>query len=544
MAAARLYHTVTLLANGKVLAVGGGNSSSGVLSSAELYDPATGQWTPTGSLNIAREAASAVLLPDGKVLVAGGQAGYYNDLTSAELYDPATGTWSMTGDLHVARYLHEMQVLANGKVVAFGGYQRGTTATTASTELYDPATGEWTETAAMNRSRAGFFSTVLEDGKILTAGGCAYGYCPGYIEPTAEIFDPAMNTWTLTASPNEPRSGTTMVTLNDGRAFVPAGVSFAGGWWHATDTVEGYDPSTGVWTAGAPMASATETPAVALLDNGQVLVAGGNDGSWLLSSTQVYDPVNDTWLNAGRMQVARRLAGTLKLPDGRVLAAGGTGADWSQTSSAEIFTPGAQPGPPQAAFWFSPGDPSVFDTVQFYDQSSDPDLGMSIVSWSWKFGDGTTSSDTSPSHRYAQDGSYNVTLTVTTSDGRSGSTSQTVEVRTHDVSILWASVTSKGRVGRTSPLQVGIGNVRYPEMVQVDFYKSVPNGSEYLGSITKSVPVMSKKQTTLFSLNYTFTDADRAAGKVNFQMVATIQGAREAFTGDNTVVTRPTVVTG
>ena len=67
---ARYFHTATLLPSGKVLVAGGYNGS--ILSSAELYDPATGMWTPTtGPMINARDGHTATLLPNGKVLVAG-----------------------------------------------------------------------------------------------------------------------------------------------------------------------------------------------------------------------------------------------------------------------------------------------------------------------------------------------------------------------------------------------------------------------------------------------------------------------------------------
>src|SRR5438309_4456758 len=94
-------HTATLLPNGKVLVAGGGDID-GIHPSAELYDPASGTWSATGSLATPRSGHTATLLPNGKVLVAGGGDG--SILASAELYDPASGTWSATGSLATARF--------------------------------------------------------------------------------------------------------------------------------------------------------------------------------------------------------------------------------------------------------------------------------------------------------------------------------------------------------------------------------------------------------------------------------------------------------
>ena len=104
--------------NGKVLVAGGRDSDMVELASAELYDPATGTWSATGSLNTARYDHTATLLPNGMVLVAGGNP---DELDSAELYDPATGTWSVTGSLNDGRADHVETLLPNGMVLVAGG---------------------------------------------------------------------------------------------------------------------------------------------------------------------------------------------------------------------------------------------------------------------------------------------------------------------------------------------------------------------------------------------------------------------------------------
>ena len=178
----RSYHTATLLPNGKVLVAGGGNNyDTGVyLSSAELFDSATGLWSSTGSMSNARDGHTATLLPNGSVLVAGGDNNNYGHLSSAELYDPATEVWSSPGPLSVGRAHHASTILPNGMVLVAGGLDDSNNCI-ASAELYNPATGIWSSTGSMSLARYAYTATLLLSGKVLFSGG-SNGYPLSIVE--------------------------------------------------------------------------------------------------------------------------------------------------------------------------------------------------------------------------------------------------------------------------------------------------------------------------------------------------------------------------
>jgi hypothetical protein len=170
MQQARNYFTATLLNNGEVLVVGGSYWGTFVqygLTSAELYNPSTGTFSFTGSLNTGRYGHTATRLNNGKVLIAGG-TNNSTALSSAELYDPVTGTFTVTGSLPCACG-SSPTLLANGMVLFSGGFD-GTNAV-SSAELYDPNSGTFVPTGSLNVARAGPSSTLLGNGKVLIAGG-------------------------------------------------------------------------------------------------------------------------------------------------------------------------------------------------------------------------------------------------------------------------------------------------------------------------------------------------------------------------------------
>jgi hypothetical protein len=157
MLTAREGHTATLLPNKKVLIVGGASqflpTGQVALSSAELFDPSTGNFSATGSMDFQRSAHTATLLPDGRVLIAGGYSGdlsqpFSGTALTAELYDPSTGTFTPSGQMAVPRYGHSATLLNSGKVLIAGGEVVGGY-TQSTAELYDPVTGLFTLTGSM-----------------------------------------------------------------------------------------------------------------------------------------------------------------------------------------------------------------------------------------------------------------------------------------------------------------------------------------------------------------------------------------------------------
>ena len=129
MSSPRYRHTATLLNDGRVIVAGGSNSNAPCncttfLSAVDLYDPATNQWTATGALLTARYAHTATRLDNGKILVAGGFGGIPDTLSASgsplgtvELYDPATGVWSPVAAMNASRTEHTATLLPSGLVL-------------------------------------------------------------------------------------------------------------------------------------------------------------------------------------------------------------------------------------------------------------------------------------------------------------------------------------------------------------------------------------------------------------------------------------------
>jgi hypothetical protein len=360
--------TVTQLQDGRFLIVGGVLSPGAVegvptayLASAEIYDPNTCQFTPTGSLTTGGRALhTATLLPDGKVLVAGGyrgEGGSYG-LATAEIYDPATGKFTATGSLYYGRGQHTATLLEvsdlpaiEGKVLIVGGYNDSSKVDVRCAEIYDPASGTFTLDDCMPTRRNGHRATLLQTGSVLITGG----YDPNNIQATALVWSSDDGTLpgnfqSTTGPMTTPRASHTSTLLPDGKVLLTGGSGSAPDppTTPALSLTEIYNHATGLFTTGPSLITARQHHSAVLLPDGNVLVAGGNNNTdygfhWrfggtqaqkdqFLASVELFDPAGPSFTNLPSMNTGRSHFELGLLANGDVLATAGGYA------SAELYS--------------------------------------------------------------------------------------------------------------------------------------------------------------------------------------------------------------
>lgn len=255
-------------------------------------------------------------------VVVGNPAG---SVTSAaaqlSVYPPERGGCFVAApDSVVRRAGHTATLLSDGRVLITGGSD-STLATLASAEIYDPASDTFQLTGAMTTPRGLHTAALLSDGRVLVLGGVGLN--------SAEIYDPATGVFTPTGSMNVAGDGQAATLLANGKVLLTGG--YNGG---PSPNAQLFDPATGTFTATGSMSVGRYNHRAVLLQDGRVLVAGGSGG---VASAELYDPATGIFGAAGSMSAAREHFTATRLADGRVLVVGGLGV-----SGAELFDPVAR----------------------------------------------------------------------------------------------------------------------------------------------------------------------------------------------------------
>jgi hypothetical protein len=343
------------LHDGRVLICGGTATGQvgGILASAELYDPAARTFAATGSMTVPRAGQTITMLRDGRVLVTGGvkNVGFRSELASAEIYDPASGTFSATGSMSVPREGHTATLLRDGRVLVVGGSDNGTH-TLDTAEVYDASIGSFSRAGHLNQPRVAHVAALLGTGKVLIAGGGRGGMPGGYISyDTAELYNPSTRTFSpMLARMHYDRVGAAAVRLNDGRVLIVGGKSgkvmvgmrtLAG--MAPLNTAEIYDPEAGIFVATGNMSAPHYLATATMLNNGNVLVVGGYtiQGPAVVGmrDAEVFLTESNVFSHVGQTHVARLTNTATLLNDGEVLIAGGVNGNSLITASVEFYSP-------------------------------------------------------------------------------------------------------------------------------------------------------------------------------------------------------------
>jgi len=324
MTTSRYDHTATLLPNGMVLIAGGvpiNFPDADVLASAELYDPATGNFTATGSMTTGRAQHTATLLPDGRVLMAGG-----TESLTAEIYDLSAAVFARTGDMVAKTYSGPFAALLRSGKVLVAGYP--------TAQIFDPATGNFFATSPYAAAAPSVLEsvTLLADGRVLLTGAiniCYEALCANPGAQWAEIYDPLADHFSIAVGMQWWNDVYNASLLTSGEILLEG--NGPGGGIQAEAQV--FDPSDETFRTVASPLTSHGNGAATLLPDGTVLVTGGG----VLS--ELYVQANAAFSAAGNMIKAREAHTATLLRDGTVLIAGGFGPDVG--SSAELYKPAA-----------------------------------------------------------------------------------------------------------------------------------------------------------------------------------------------------------
>ncbi len=212
--------------------------------------------------------------------------------------------------MSIPRQEHAAVLLDNNRVLVVGGYSA------ASAELYNPATNSWSPAGAMQDARIYHAVVKLSNGKVLAVGGA-----DEFGDPlaSADLYNPATNRWSPTGALGVARGSLTLTLLNNGKVLASGGKLNV---VYLTST-ELYDPATATWTPTDSLATGRGGHTATMLANGSVLVVGGYNGD-ILDSVELFAPDTGTWSTIGSLATPR-IGHTASLLADSVVIAGGYG---------------------------------------------------------------------------------------------------------------------------------------------------------------------------------------------------------------------------
>jgi N-acetylneuraminic acid mutarotase len=237
-------HTATLMKDGRVLVVGGCIGSGICTQRVEIFNPYTNAWMEVKPLESDRAEHTAVLLDDGRVLVVGGTKadGGASAGGDALLYDPQTNTWTATGSMVNPRYLAQSVRLADGRVLVAGGMtlkDKPVQTISTSAEIYDPASNTWTAAADLAQARYAYVLALLPGGQALAIGGARdydARWSAGSFVGEIEVYDPVAHRWHTAGALPRPGANAAAAFLPDGRLWVTGGQAGQSGATFWSDT--------------------------------------------------------------------------------------------------------------------------------------------------------------------------------------------------------------------------------------------------------------------------------------------------------------------
>jgi hypothetical protein len=246
------------------------------------------------------------------------------------------GEFKEAGSMSSGRSMPSGVVLDTGKVLVTGGevIEGGKLLTHSSAELFDPATETFALTGSMSVGRIGHATVRLKEGRVLVVGGFGEGE-RRKLWTTAEIYDPGTGSFSTVGAMIATRVAPTATLLKDGRVLIVGGLKTP--YDTAGNTIaELFDPATGQFQQTGSTAVGRGLHDAVLLPDGRVAVIGGGD-----ARVELYDPATGQFAVQGRLSADTAFWGSkaFVLPDGRVLVAGGT------IFAVDVYDPATGKGP-------------------------------------------------------------------------------------------------------------------------------------------------------------------------------------------------------